>query len=205
MLARGGDSLLWQCHKCIADGAAGNNTRTEAKIDVLTKLLQDMVERLERIERANGEKSIDDKIEAVVERKMKYMIEETNEKEKRKRNIIVVNLPESNERTVEERKRDDIERVRQLVDKIADVPGDEIGEPTRLGQMQIGQNSRPRIIRVVIKTVDGKEKIMRNVYALNEGVALMAQRTENGERDLVIRNMKIIKRQRYGQEADNTH
>ena len=70
---------------------------------------------------------------------------------------------------------------------------------------------------------------MRNVYALNEGVAFdkrvhinhdstpkereryraleteMAQRTENGDRDLVIRNMKIIKRQRYGQEADNTH
>ena len=187
------------------------------------------MERLERIERANGEKSIDDKIEAAVERKMNHMIEETNEKEKRRRNIIVVNHPESNERTVEDRKRDDIERVRQLVGKIADVPGDEIGEPTRLGQMQIGQNPRPRILRVVIKTVDGKEKIMRNVYTLNEGVAFdkrvymnhdstpkereryralkteMAQRTENWERDLVIRNMKIIKRQRYGQEPENTN
>ena len=105
-------------HGSIAEGSSGNNTRTEAKIDVLTKLLQDMVERLERLERANGEKSIDDKIEAAVERKMNHMIEETNEKEKRKRNIIVVNLPESNGRTVEERKRDDIERVRQLVGKL---------------------------------------------------------------------------------------
>ena len=109
------------------------------------------------------------------------------------------------------------------------MPGDEIGEPTRLGQMQIGQTPRPRLLRVVIKTVDGKEKIIRNMYALNEGVAFdkrvymnhdstpkereryralkteMAQRTENGERDLVIRNMKIIKRQRYSQEADNTN
>ena len=56
-------------HKCISEGASGNNTRTEAKIDVLTKLLQ---------ERANGEKSIDDKIEAAVERQMNHMIEETN-------------------------------------------------------------------------------------------------------------------------------
>ena len=119
--------------------------------------------------------------------------------------------------------------MRQLIGKIADVPGDEIGEPIRLGQMQIGQNPRPMILRVDIKTVDGKEKIMRNVCALNVGVAFdkrvymnhdstptereryrtlkteMTQRTENGERDLVIRNMKITKRQRYGQEADNTN
>ena len=42
----------------------------------------------------------------------------------------MVNVPESNERTVEERKRDNIEMVRQLVVKIADVPGDEYKTPS---------------------------------------------------------------------------
>ena len=92
-------------------GAAGNSdaTRTEAKLDVLTKLLQDTVERLEKLEKANGEKSIDEKIEAAVKRKMTHVLEEAKEKEKRKHNIIVVNLPESLERTSEERKREDEE------------------------------------------------------------------------------------------------
>ena len=91
-------------------GAAGNSdaTRTEAKLDVLTKLLQDTVERLEKLEKANGEKSIDEKIEAAVKRKMTHVLEEAKEKEKRKHNIIVVNLP-SLERTSEERKREDEE------------------------------------------------------------------------------------------------
>ena len=56
VLARGGGSLLWQCHTCIVGGTAGNSdaTRTEAMLDVLTKLLPDMVERLEKIEQASG-------------------------------------------------------------------------------------------------------------------------------------------------------
>ena len=49
------------------------------------------------------------------------MLDETKEKEKRKLNIIVANLPESREGSVEERKRDDTDKVRQLVSKITDV------------------------------------------------------------------------------------
>ena len=66
-------------------GAAGNSdaTRTEAKLDVLTKLLQDMVERLEKLEKANVEKGIDEKIEAAVERKITHVLEEAKEKGKK--------------------------------------------------------------------------------------------------------------------------
>ena len=52
----------------------------------------------------NG-KSTDDKIEEAVERKMTLMVEEAREKDKRKQNIIIANLPESTEVTLEERKR----------------------------------------------------------------------------------------------------
>ena len=166
VLARGGESLVWQCQKCIVGGAAGNSdaTRTEAKLDVLTKLLQDMVERLENLETANGEKSIDEKIEAAVERKMTRVLEEAKEKEKRKQNIVVVNLPESLKRTPEERKREDEERVRELIGKVTDVPRGEIGDNIRLGPIRIGQNPRPRLLRMVVRTEEAKHKIMRNVY-----------------------------------------
>ena len=117
-------------------GAAGNSdaTRTEAKLDVLTKLLQDMVERLEKLETANGGKSIDEKIEAAVERKMTHVLEEAKEKEKRKHNIIVVNLPESLKRTPEERKREDEEKVRELIGKVTDVPRGEMGTTSDSGR-----------------------------------------------------------------------
>ena len=80
---------------------------------------------------------------------------------KRKLNIIVANLPESRERSVEERKRDDTDRVRQLVSKITDVPLGDIDEPIRLGLIYIGNNARPRLLRMVVKSVESKEKIMR--------------------------------------------
>ena len=130
----------------------------------------------------------------------------------------MVNLPESLERTPEERKREDEEMVRELIVKVNDVPRGEIGDPSDSGR-RIGQNPRPRLLRMVVRTEEAKNKIMRNVYALNEGVPFdkrmytnhdntpherekyrelnkeMQRTMENGERDLVIRNMKITKGQ----------
>ena len=162
-----------------------------------------------------------------MERKLTQVLDETKEKEKRKLNIIVANLPESREGSVEERKRDDTDRVRQLVSKITDVPLGDIDEPIRLGQIYIGNNARPRLLRMVVKSVESKEKIMRNVYGLNDGVPFnqriyinndntpqerekykalkeeMIVRKENGERDLVIRNLKIVHRNNRNADHPN--
>ena len=171
VLARGGESMLWQYGKCIAGGDNTDNvTRTEAKLDRLMQLFHDMVQRLDQLEKSNNGKNIDDKIEEAVERKMTQVLDETKEKEKRKLNIIVANLPESREGSVEERNRDDTDRVRQLVSKTTDVPLGDIDAPIRLGQIYIGNNTRPRLLRMVVKSVESKEKIMRNVYGLNDGV-----------------------------------
>ena len=93
-----------------------------------------------------------------------------------------------------------------------------MGDPIRLGPIRIGQNSRPRLLRIVVRTEEAKDKIIRNVYTFNEEVPFdkrvyinhdntpherekyrelkteMQRRMENGERDLVIRNMKITKK-----------
>ena len=116
-----------------------------------------MVERLEKLEKANGEKSIDEKIEAAVERKMTHVLDEVKEKEKRKPNIIVVNLPESLERTPKERKREDEERVSELIGKVPDVARSEIGDPIRLGPIRIGKNPRPTLFRMVLRTEEAKK------------------------------------------------
>ena len=133
--------------------------------------------------------------------------------------IIIANLPESTEGTVEDRRKDDRDRVRVLVGKITDVPSADIDDPIRLGPLQVGTRVRPRLLKMVVRTEGGKEKIMKNVFALNEGVPFeervyinndctprereqyrtlkteLIRRKENGEADIVIRNMKIVKRQ----------
>ena len=72
--------------------------------------------------------------------------------------------------TVEETRQDDKDRVRNLVKKITDVPGDDLTDPIRLGPVQIGHNVGPRLLRMVVRTDVSKAEIMRNVYRLNEEV-----------------------------------
>ena len=151
-------------------------------------------------------------------KKVTELLDEKNEKEKRKLNLIVVNLPESNKPTHEERKREDRDRVRDLVQKITDVPGEEVNDPVRLGPVQIGQNVRPRLLKLVVRSEEAKIEIMRNVSRLNEGVEFaervyinndstprerakyrelkeeVQRRVEAGENDLIIRNLTIVKR-----------
>ena len=65
------------------------------KLDKLVQLFQDMIVRLEKLEGAHTGKSLDEKMEDAVDRKVTEVLEESKEKEQRKLNIIVANLPES--------------------------------------------------------------------------------------------------------------
>ena len=220
VLARGGQSMLWQCNKCIREWAANRDaaSRMEVKLDRMMKLFQDMIQRLEKLEGVQTGESIDDKIEEAVGKKVTELLDEKNEKEKWKLNLIVVNLPESNKPKHEERKREDRDRVRDIVQKITDVPGEEVNDPVRLGPVQIGRNVRPRLLKLVVRSEEAKIEIMRNVSRLNEGVEFaervyinndstpreranyrelkeeVQRRMEAGENGLIIRNLTIVKR-----------
>ena len=184
-------------------------------MDKLVQLFQDMIERLDKLERAHTGKSLDEKIEEAVDRKVTEVLEESKEKEQRKLNITVANLPESMVGTVKERRREDSEKVKHLVKKITNIEGGDLRDPIRLGPILIGQNVRPRLLRMVVRTEEMKAEIMRNVYRLNEGVEFadrvyinqdstpreretlkveMMRRVAEWEADLVIRNLQIVKR-----------
>ena len=121
-------------------------SRTDVKLDKLVKLFQDMIERLEKLERAHTGKSLDEKIEEAVDRKVTEVLEESKEKEQRKLNIIVANLPESMVGTLEERRREDSEKVKHLVKKITNIEGGDLRDLIRLGPILISQNVRPRLL-----------------------------------------------------------
>ena len=100
------------------------------------------------------------------------MLEESK-KEQIKLKTIVANLPYSMVGTVEGRRREDSEKVKHLVKKITtttNIERDDLRDPIRFGSILIGQNVRPRLLRMVVRTGEVKAGIMRNVYRLNEGV-----------------------------------
>ena len=138
-------------------------------MDSILKVLTSLHARLEDTQNENL-REVEHKIEEVVEGKVKEHMEENEEKEKRKLHIIICNLPESPAESPEERKNEDLERVRDLVGKISDVQRSEVNNPVRLGKIQIGKNAKPRLLRMVVKTAEAKKKIMQNVNELNKHV-----------------------------------
>ena len=184
-------------------------------------MLRALSERLDRLEGRFTQKDLDKKIEEVVGKKVQEYMEEAEEKDKRKLNIIVSNLPESSKETLEERREEDRTRVGELVERISDVPKEDIVNPVRLGQVQVGSKARPRLLRLEVKTEEAKKNIMRNVSKLNTGMTEakdriyinndntprererikelkqeLKTRTDSGETDLMIdyRGFRIVKR-----------
>ena len=114
--------------------------------------------------------------------------------------------------TVEEKKQDDIERLKDLIkEKNPDLVNEEMLEPTRLGK--IGE--KPRLLRIKVKSTDTKlefvklrlnaedtppeERVYINPdYTPAEREKNKAMRKElkeriaRGERDIGIRNGKIV-------------
>ena len=126
----------------------------------ILKVLTSLHARLDRLEDTQNEnlREVEHKIEEVVGGKVKEYMEQNEEKDKRKLNIIICNLPESPAESPEERQNDDLERVRDLVGKISDVQRNEVNNPVRLGKIQIGTNAKPRLLRMVVKTVEAKKE-----------------------------------------------
>lgn len=217
---RGAKSVQWTCDNC-GDKEVFVKSQIEAKLDGIFLLLKTMTERLEHLEAVHKNDNTGSKIEQTIEQKVNAYMLETEEKEKRKLNIIVSSLSESAKPTAEERKMDDIERVRRVINGIPEINSHEIENPIRLGTFKVGQNVRPRLLKLVVKTEETKKKILKGIINLNKTKAPndriyinhdntpnerekikvlkaeIRQRLNDGESDLAIdyRSLKITKRQ----------
>lgn len=219
-LRGGGNYMVWLCKICREVQRSEVAIRMETKLDNVLKMLESLKSRIDDMESKHDACS-DENIDKKIEQKVGEYMEEMQEREKRKLNIIVVNLPESGKDSAEERKQEDRDRVRQLVSRtVDDVDSTELDNPIRLGPIKIGQNARPRLLRMTVQNVETKKKILKNVAKLNRNVpfekrvfinddstpkererikelrAEMQVRKENGEQNLMInyREGKIMTR-----------
>ena len=179
-LACGKHSLRYYCTNCEklkADYRQKNqctkdvgNDNYSSEFQELKALLSAVKDRLDMIEQSKqiDKEEINKKIEDMVEAKVKDIMEEKEEKEKRKLNLILVNIKESASPILEERKEEDIKRVQRIFKEILPTGEEpvEIREPIRFGKLNLG--SRPRLLRITVKDSNTKYKILKYSQNLNK-------------------------------------
>ena len=214
-LTEASDSIQWVCDGCLID--KGERRVLERKIDQLSSLIQTLGEKVVMMEKSFTGEGIEDKIEKMVTKKVDEAMEEREEREKRKFNLVVVNLPESRKTEANERKNEEVNQLKEMVKEICPELGEvDIEDPVRMGRL--GGN-KPRLLKFKVQNDEVKEKVLRNSYKLNRGVEKqedrvyinpdftpaerlkqkelrdeLKRRRDEGETDLVIRGGKIIKR-----------
>ena len=228
-LQKGGNACQWFCMHC-RDCEDKIVPGVQEALKGIHAMLIELNNRMSKFEGACSEEAIDKKIEQAVERKMKEMIGEKEEQEKRKLNIVISNIPESRAETAGERKEEDLKAVRAKIDELGfdGALGKEVVDPVRLGRFTIGQ--RPRMLRVTAKTEDAKKYIMQNASSIkqtetdnkkkiwfNHDLTEKERREDRelreelkrrrlaGETDLIIRRKQIVKkfRSENGEDAAN--
>lgn len=126
------------------------------------------VEKLEAVlnEKQNTKVSVQDneeKIRVMVADRVGEVVTEAKEKEDRKLNLIIVNVPENSD------EGDPIKSAKRLFKKV--IPDDvKIEEAVRLGKST--DNVHPRLIKVRVGTLESKRKIMGKASRVNEGTGI---------------------------------
>ena len=111
---------------------------------VETKLGAEIPQLYQRVDK-RVQDGIDQRVEKLVEEKMDDRIDSIHECLWRKKNVLIVNVPESTKRTIFEKRQDDLKVAKDLIAKIAHVEDNQIeGLPVRVGKI----GPTPRMIRV---------------------------------------------------------
>ena len=171
----GKEEIGWFCSKCRGKKGklAPNDNEMNKQMAIVMERMTKMMDRMDVMENNLVTKDsllqFEEKVEKMMDSKIEDALQEKLEKEKRRLNLLFVNIEESNGDR-EDKMKADIEKVKAVVDKI--IPEEDarcvtISNPTRLGPNNLG--TKPRLLRVEINSDDLKWKIIKNAHKLNEG------------------------------------
>lgn len=179
----------------------------------------ELVERVAALEEREDNQYMPDitGIEEAIEAKVTACIDEYREREARKLNLIVHNLPEPEQDTPEERNTADMEEMKVVLEEI-ECEQASIEHVQRLG-MKVEGGQKPRLALVKMKNVASKRMVLasakklrnsrketlKNTYISPDMSPAMRkeqrelrkqlkERKEQGEEDLVIKKGKIVNR-----------
>ena len=132
--------------------------------NMFSSIQQTQLKILDRLEKLESKQQMETRIEDMVDSKIKEAMTEAREKENRKFNLIITNMREAEGTNLEEKKQRDTEQITRVLEDIAQEEV-QISNPVRLGKPNIG--TRPRLLRITVKTEESKRKILRNASKVN--------------------------------------
>lgn len=151
------ENIIWYCEGC---NKAIPGVKTVLRVVNKMKESHDQMNaRLDRMEEKLN------KVHKQTELSEDYRIDQAlydfKEREMRKNNVIIFNLPEPKENEDEEEKKLEESENVQKVCQSADVQF-EVDEILRLGRKKTGQKAKPRPVKIVFKDEVQKRKLIRN-------------------------------------------
>ena len=183
-------------------------------ITELNKKLDVVIEGFKKLEQAAIQK--EESIETMIEEKVSHYLQEQSERSSRQCNLIIHNVPESASMESDARKAYDESQAKDILEHL-EVEDAEVTQPTRLGKKSEDAR-RPRLLKVTVsnesvkKQALAKAKTLRNsedqtlskIYITPDLTfqerernrklrAELEARKKKGEKELVIRNGRIIK------------
>ena len=159
----------------------------DAKLNSLLGLIPMMTnisQRLEQVEKSFSLESIETRLEEMVDKTVNEVLEEKLEIEKRERNLIIVNLPESDKPTLSDRTDDDVHKIMNLYQNVVDFSPNDIEDIARVGSM--GGN-RSRLVKLTLKNRTKRQEMLKKSGDIN-------QATRGGNR--VFINQDLTPKQR---------
>ena len=123
MLKESGEDVWWVCADCRnndSEMGESGRSRLEMKVDKVMSMIMSVMTRLTTLEERKPELTERD-LDERIEKKVNEAKEEMQEREKRRMNVVFVNVPENEADTPEERKKEDLEKIATTVRSISDV------------------------------------------------------------------------------------
>ena len=154
------DNVIWFCDYCCTafPGVKKVMIQTGSLDDKYTNL----EERVDKLEENSQNVQNEDKIKEVCRKE----IVEQQEIEKRKLNMVVFNVPESEEQSPESKKAEDVEKINAILDGPMKLGTEfiHIHDPVRLEALKNSkqnESQKPRTIKITVESFDHKNKILK--------------------------------------------
>ena len=215
------NQISWYCSHCkkgakVLMGHIKILNEQQHRLDARLVTVERRVGRLEEL--ATGDPmpaapmTLDKELRDFVDDRVEEGINEYREREARKTNVIIHNIPESSKETPAERKEEDATYVKNIAAQI-NVPDIDIKAVIRLGK----KTNKPRLTKIQFSTVSQKRSILQNARQLKEAGndemerifitpdqsvkarqlnkqlrKELTERLEAGEENIVIRKGKIV-------------
>ncbi|KAH3870806.1 hypothetical protein DPMN_033996 [Dreissena polymorpha] len=156
-----GDNCIWYCNGCkkvipCVRKVLNVVSAMKKSQDEINSCLEIIESKIQEVG-ANCELSMDFKVDQA--------LYDQRERDERKNNIIMYNIPESNAQTNEDKQTEDDVKIRQeceFVENQENCQPTKIKQNKRLGEIQRGPKARPRPMKVVLERELEKVKFLRN-------------------------------------------